>query len=83
MARGDKSKSISGVKDEARKKQKKLQARGVSKRSAEDRAWDSVNKTGRGTRASGTSGGRSKVSKRTMTPKGSTKKTKTTGKTRR
>lgn len=53
----------------------------MSKRSAENRAWDEANQT-RTTRARGTAGGRSKISKRTTKPKGSTKKTKTTGKTR-
>jgi hypothetical protein len=82
MARGDKSKSISAAKNTARKKQKKLQASGVSKRTAERRAWDQSNQA-RSKRQAGTAGGRSKGSKRTTKPKGSTRKTKTTGKTRR
>lgn len=82
MARGDKSKSISAVKESARKTQKKLQATGLSKRTAERRAWDKTNQA-RSKRQAGTAGGRSKVSKRTTKPKGSTRKTKTTGKTRR
>jgi hypothetical protein len=82
MARGDKSKSISKVKDSARKTQKKLQASGLSKRTAERGAWDQTNQA-RSKRQAGTAGGRSKVSKRTMKLKGSTSKTKTTGKTRR
>jgi hypothetical protein len=84
MARGDKAESISNSKAEARKAQRRLQNGGLSKRNAENRAWDAVNRTGRATRASGTAGGRSKVSKRTtMRPQGSTRKTKTAGKTRR
>ena len=82
MARGDKSKSISKVKESARKTQKKLQASGLSKRTAERSAWDQTNQA-RSKRQVGTAGGRSKFSKRTMKPKGSTSKTKTTGKTRR
>ena len=83
MARGDKSKLISDVKEKAVKKQKQLQSAGLSKRSAENRAWDLLNKTEGGTTGAGTSGGRSKVSKRTTTPSGSTRKGKTTGKTRK
>lgn len=84
MARGDKAKSISTVKKGARKTQRKLQSKGVSKRSAQRTAWDKANRTGKGAKSSGTASGRSKVSKRTTTkPKGSTRKTKTTGKTRR
>ena len=82
MARGDKSKAISSTKDSARKKQKKLQASGLSKRAAERRAWDQTNEA-RSKRQAGTAGGRSKVSKRTTKPAGSTRKGKTTGKTRR
>jgi hypothetical protein len=82
MARGDKSKSISADKESARKTQRKLQATGTSKRAAEKRAWDQTNEA-RSKRQAGTSGGRSKVSKRTTAPKGSTSKTKTSGKTRR
>ena len=82
MARGDKSKTISSVKESARKRQRKLQASGLSKRSAESRAWDQTNQV-RSKRQAGTAGGRSKVSKRTtMKSQGSTRKSKTTGKTR-
>ena len=70
------------MKKSAPEKQRKLQSAGLSKRSAENRAWDEANKA-RTNRASGTAGGRSKISKRTTKPKGSTKKTKTTGKARR
>jgi hypothetical protein len=83
MDRGEKSRAISAVKEEARKTQRKLQDSGLSKRTAEKSAWEQANRTGRGTRSSGTAGGRSKVSKRTLSPKGSTSKSKTTGKTRR
>ncbi|HTG43427.1 MAG TPA: hypothetical protein VK633_02725, partial [Verrucomicrobiae bacterium] len=65
------------------KKQKTLQTAGVSKRTAERRAWDETNRTSRGTTSTGTAGGRSKVSKRTTRPAGSTSKAKTTGKTRK
>lgn len=82
MPRGDKSKAISTEKDSARKTQRKLQAGGMSKRSAENRAWDETNQA-RSKRQTGTAGGRSKVSKRTTAPKGSTRKAKTVGKTRR
>jgi hypothetical protein len=85
MARGDKSKSISAEKESTRKKQRKLQASGMSKRSAENRAWDETNQA-RSKRQTGTAGGRSKVSKRTTAPArniGSTRKAKTVGKTRR
>jgi hypothetical protein len=82
MARGDKSKSISAEKKATSNTQRKMQAGGMSKRTAERRAWDETNQA-RSKRQAGTAGGRSKISKRTMTPKGSTRKTKTTGKTRR
>lgn len=83
MARGDKSKSVTSAKKSARKKQGALQARGMSKRSAERRSWDQE-KQARSKRQAGTSGGRSKVSKRTtMKSSGSTRKAKNTGKTRR
>jgi hypothetical protein len=83
MARGDKARSISGAKEEARTTQRKLQEAGVSKRSAERIAWDKIHRNGLAKRASGTASGRSKVSKRTTLPKGSTRKAKTIGKTRR
>jgi hypothetical protein len=85
MARGDKSKAIGQAKENARESQERLQGAGLSKRSAEKRAWDQANpgSRGRGTTSAGTASGRSKVSKRTMTPKGSTAKAKTTGKSRR
>lgn len=73
---------MSSIKESARTTQKKLQASGVSKRSAERRAWDDVNQA-RSKRQVGTAGGRSKVSKGTTKPSGSTSKSKTTGKTRR
>jgi hypothetical protein len=82
MARGTKARSTSDAKKTAQKTQKRLQGAGVSKRSAERRAWDQVNEA-RSKRQAGTAGGRSKVSKRTMRPSGSTSKSKTTGKTRR
>lgn len=82
MARGDKTKKITGVKEKAERKQKKLQAAGASKRTAERRAWDETNKE-RTARQAGTSGGRSRLSKRTLAPKGSASKSKTTGKTRK
>ena len=82
MARGDKSKLISAEKESTRKTQRKMQAKGVSKRTAEKRAWDQTNQA-RSKRQAGTAGGRSKVSKRTTAPKGSTRKAKTVGKSRR
>jgi hypothetical protein len=82
MARGDKSKSMSADKKTARTKQRKMQASGVSRRVAEDRAWDQVN-VARSKRQTGTAGGRSKVSKRTTKPKGSTSKENRTNKSRR
>jgi len=82
MARGEKSKSMSADKKTARTKQRKMQASGVSRRVAEDRAWDQVN-VARSKRQAGTSGGRSKVSKRTTQPKGSTSKENTSNKSRR
>src|SRR4051812_15262021 len=82
MARGDKAKTMSATKEEAARKQKKLQAAGASKSAAERRAWDETNKK-RTAQQAGTSGGRSRLSKRALAPKGSTSKTKTTGKTRK
>jgi hypothetical protein len=82
MARGDKSKLIRAEKKSTPKTQRKLQAGGMSKRMAEKRAWDQTSEA-RSKRQSGTTGGRSKVSKRTTTPKGTTRKTQTVGKSRR
>jgi hypothetical protein len=81
MARGEKSNATSARKDTARKTQAKLQDNGLSKRAAERRAWDDVTSS-RSARSAGTSGGKSEVSKRTAPAKGSTRKTKNTGKTR-
>ena len=81
MPRGTKSKEVSAAKNSARKKQNKLQASGLSRRSAEDRAWTQTNQA-RSKRQAGAASGRSKVSKRTTKPSGSTRKSKTTGKTR-
>jgi hypothetical protein len=83
MPRGDKPRGASSDKERAEKTQGRLQAAGLSRRTAEDRAWDEVNRKGRGTKSAGTSGGRSKVSKRTTRPAGSTSKSKSTGKTRK
>lgn len=63
------------------KAQRTLQNNGLSKRSAERRAWDEIT-TARSARQTGTAGGRSKVSKRTPATPGSTRKAKNTGKTR-
>ena len=82
MARSDKSKLIVAEKKSTPQIQRKMKAAGLSKRAAEKRAWDQTSEA-RSKRQTGTAGGRSKVSKRTTAPKGSTRKTQTVGKTRR